>query len=167
MDLTTTPTVDDATKLDDFTRTRDALRGSAPAIVAGMPVLDWGDLDAFEVSTSEITLRKGFGAPGVEIDGALLSLLAGVGGSVFLEVVARRQPGTANATATIDLYNVTAGAQVAGSAVAISITSDAEASQKSGALTLAASVAKYRIRIKTSNAATPVAARVRLVIKGA
>lgn len=167
MDLTTTPAVDDATKLDDYTRLRDALRGSAPAIVAGLPVLDWGDLDAFETSTSEVTLRKGFGDPGVEIDGALLSLLAGVGGSVFLEVVARRDVGTATATGTVDLYNVTAGAVVAGSPVAISLTSDAETSQKSGALTLAASVAKYRIRIKTSNAATPVAARARLVIKGA
>lgn len=167
MDLTTTPATDDATKLDDYTRLRDALRGSAPAVVAGQPVIDWGDLDAFDNNTTEATLRKGFGDPGVEVDGTLLALLAGVGGSVFLEVVARREPGAATATCTVDLYNVTTGAQVASSAVAISLATDNATAQKSGAITLASGVNKYRFRMKTSNAATPVAARARLVVKGA
>lgn len=167
MDLTTTPVVDDATKLDDYTRLRDALRGSAPAVFAGVPVLDWGDLDAFDANTVEATIRKGFGDVGVEIDGTLLSLLAGVGGAVFLEVVARREPGAATATCTVDLYNVTTAAQVASSAVAISLSTDNETGQKSSALSLASGVNKYRVRMKTSNAATPVAARVRLVVKGA
>lgn len=167
MDLTTTPTLDDATKLNDYTRLRDALRGCGPAIYAGMPILDFGDLDQFQEQTSEVTLRRGFGEPGAEIDGSLLSLLVGVGGSVFLDVVARRQPGVANCTCTVDLYNVTDGAQVASSPVAISLTSDNETVQKSVALTLASGVKRYRMRIKTSSAASPVAARARLVVKGA
>ena len=167
MDLTTTPAIDDATKQGDYTRLRDALRGCGPAVYAGMPVIDWGSIDGMVVATSETTNPNGFGDAGVEVDGTLLSLLAGVGGSVFLEVSARRAPGGASVTCTVDLYNVTDGAQVASSAVAISLTTDNVTKQKSVALTLAAAVKNYRIRIKTSSAATAVAARVRLVIKGA
>lgn len=166
MDLTTTPSTDDATKLDDYTRLRDALRGSAPAVLAGVPVIDWGNIDAMIPQTSEVTLPGGFGDLGVEVDGTLLALLAGVGGSVFLEVSARRAPGGATVTCTVDVYNVTTGAQVASSAVAISLTTDNVTKQKSGALTLASGVNAYRFRIKSSTG-TGVAARARLVIKGA
>jgi hypothetical protein len=165
MDLTTTPAVLDATKLDDYTRLRDAARALAGA-AAGVVLWEGGDLDAFETSTVEVTLRKAWGDAGVEVDGTYLPLLATIGGSVFLEVVARRVVGGAAVTCTVDLYNVTTGAQVAGSAVAISLTTDNETKQKSGAITLASGVNSYRARIKSSTG-TDVAARARVVAKGA
>ena len=165
MDLTTTPTVLDAVKLDDYTRLRDAGRALAAA-AAGVVLWDGGDLDAMETSLTEITLRKAFGDPGIEIDGTYLPLLATIGGSVFLEVVARRAPGAGAVTCTVDLFNVTTGLAVASSAVAVSLTTDNETKQKSGAITLATGVNNYRARIKSSTGAE-VAARVRVVAKGA
>ena len=164
MDLTTTPTVLDATKLDDYTRLRDACRALLGA-TCGIPVFDGGDLDAMESSTSFVTLRNAYGDPGVEVDGTWLSLMQGVGGVVYLEVIARRVPGGASITLTVDLYNVTTGAAVASSEVAISLTSDAAVKQKSSNLTLASGVNNYRARIKTSGPSAG-AARVRLVVKG-
>ena len=167
MDLNTTPATDDATKLDDYTRLRDAGRGLASAM-AGVVAWQGGDLEEFEAATSETTLRKAFGVAGVEIDGTHLGLVTSVGGSVILEVVAiRRFDVSTTVTCTVDLYNVTAGAVVASSPVAISLTTAAATHQKSSALTLPTSVQRYRVRIKTSDGTKPVAAIARVVVKGA
>lgn len=160
-DFNTTPAVDDATKLDDYTRLRDTTRALAAAM-GGIPVLQGGDLDEFISDTTEVTLPKAFGDVGAEIDGTHLGFVA-----VVLEVVARRHPDAAGTvTCTVDLFNVSAGAQVASSAVAISLTTTAEFHQKSVALTLPASVQRFRFRIKTSDGTRLVAARARVVAKG-
>lgn len=167
MDLTTTPATDDATKLDDYTRLRDAGRGLASAM-AGVVAWQGGALDEFEESLTAVTLRNAFGDAGAEIDGTHLGLVAAVGGSVVLEVVAIRHPDSAGTvTCTVDLYNVTAAAVVASSSVAISLTTAAATHQKSGALTLPTSVQRYRVRILTSDATRAVAAIARVVVKGA
>lgn len=166
-DANTTPAVDDATKLDDYTRLRDNIRALAGGM-AGLVVWQGGDLEEFEIATTETTLRKAFGDAGAEIDGTHLGLVATVGGSVVLEVVAIRQYDVvASVVCTVDLYNVTAGAAVAGSAVAVTLATGAATHQKSSGITLPASVARYRVRIKTSDGAKPVAAIARVVIKGA
>lgn len=164
IDLSTTPAVDDATKLGDYTRLRDAARGLVGA-TAGVIVWQGGDLDAFIIDTTEATLPKAFGDAGAEIDGTLLGF-SGV--TVVLEVVALRQQDVATTvTCTVDLYNVTDSAAVASSAVAISLSSGNTTHQKSAALTLPTSVKRFRVRIKTSDAAKPVSAIARVVVKGA
>jgi hypothetical protein len=161
-DFTTTPAVDDATKLDDYTRLRDTTRALAAAM-GGLPLWGWhGDLDDYIEDTTEVTLPKACGDVGQEIDGTHLGYVA-----VYLEIVARRRSDAAGTvTCTVDLYNVSDGAVVASSATAISLTSTADFHAKSVNLTLPASVKRFRARIKTSDTTRAVAARVRVVAKG-
>jgi hypothetical protein len=160
-DVVTTPSIDDATKQNDYTRHRDALRALASAM-GGVVLWQGGDLEEFQLDTTEVTLRKAGGDPGFEIDGQYLGYV-----TVILEAVAIRDPspGT-NVTCTVDLYNVTDSAAVASSAVAITLNSAAAVHQKSVALTLPASVKRYRVRIKTSSGTQGVAAIARVVAKG-
>lgn len=164
IDLSTTPSVDDPTKLGDYTRLRDAARGLVGA-TAGVIVWQGGDLDAFIVDTSEVTLPKSYGDVGAEIDGTLLGF-SGV--TVVLEVMAVRSPDVSSSvTCTVDLYNVTDAAAVASSAVAITLSTGSVTHQKSTALTLPTAVKRFRVRIKTSDGSKPVAAIARVVVKGA
>lgn len=164
LDLNTTPATDDATKLNDYTRLRDSGRALVGA-TAGVIVWQGGDLDAFIVDTSEVTLPKSYGDVGAEIDGTFLGY-AGV--TVVLEAMAVRGPDvTSSVTCTVDLYNVTDAAAVASSAVAITLSSGSVVHQKSVALTLPTSVKRFRVRIKTSDGTRPVAAVARVVVKGA
>ena len=164
LDLTTTPSTDDATKLNDYTRLRDSSRALVGA-TAGVIVWQGGDLDAFIVDTTEVTVPKAYGDVGAEIDGTFLGF-SGV--TVVLEVMAVRGPDVSSSvTCTVDLYNVTDSAAVASSAVAITLSTGNVTHQKSTALTLPTAVKRFRVRIKTSDAAKPVAAIARVVVKGA
>ena len=158
-DVTTTPAVNDATKLDDYTRLRDALRALASAM-GGVVLAQGGSLTSFVSDTTEVDLPAGPGAAGWPVDGTHLGYV-----SVTLEVVAIRQLAF-TVTCTVDLYNVTDGAQVASSPVAVSLTTGAATAQASAALTLPASVKRFKARIKTSDGTRPVAAVWRLVAKG-
>jgi hypothetical protein len=160
-DVVTTPAVGAPTKVSDYVRLRDALRAAAAAL-AGVPLWQGGDLERFITDTTEVDLPAAFGAPGVEIDGTYLGYV-----SVYLEVVAIRHPDAAGTvTCTVDLFNVTDAGQVAGSPVAISLSTTAATYQKGTAITLPASAKRYRARIKTSDGSRAVAAVVRVVAKG-
>ena len=161
LDLTTGAAVGTATKADDDLRRR----GNERALIGsplGLCLIQWGSLDAFLADTTEVDLPYGAGAAGFEIDGTLAGYVA-----IYLEVVAIRHPDAAGTvTCTVDLYNVTTPGQVASSPVAISLTTANATHQKSGSLTLPASVARFKVRGKTSDATRLVAAIVRVMAKG-
>lgn len=159
-DVTTTPAVDDATKQGDYTRLRDGLRALASAM-GGVVLRQGGNLKTFVTDTTEVPCEPCGGTAGFEVDGTYLGYV-----TVLLEVVAIRHPDAGSVTCTVDLYDLTAAATVASSAVAISLSTANPTHQKSVALTLNASVRRYYARIKTSDSTKPVAAEWRLVAKG-
>lgn len=161
LDLTTTPSVGNATKLTDYQRLRDNDKELAGA-AAGVPHLLGGSLKEFIAATSETDLDDGWIA-GLEIDGTHLAAC-----DVYLEVNVKRGPDGlgGSVTVTVDLYNVTTGAQVASSAIATALTTTAVTHAKSSALTLAAGVNRYKARLKVSDATKPCAAVARVVIRG-
>jgi len=160
-DVTTTPSVDDATKLADYTRLRDAARALAGAM-GGVVLAQGGSLDEFLSDTTEVDLPNGPGAAGWPVDGTHLGYV-----TVELQVVAIRHPDAAGTvTCTVDLYNVTDAGAVASSAVAVSLTTTAATAGASSALTLPTSVKRFKARIKTSDGTRLVAAVWRLVAKG-
>lgn len=163
-DVTTTPAEDDATKLTDYVRLRDAARYLAPA-TAGVTLASGGSLDAF-VTDDSVMVPVPFsgGTSGVEIDGAYLGYA-----SVWLEVVVRRYPSaTSDALATIDVWEATTGAAVASSEINEIITSSASQHRKSTAFTLASVVRRYYVRMRTNvtYGSIPVACEWRIVAKG-
>lgn len=160
-DVTTTPAINDATKLGDYTRLRDALRAVASAM-GGVVLRQGGSLEAFITDTTEVPVPFSGGNAGFEVDGTYLSYV-----TVTLEVVAQRHPDVGTSvTCTVDLYDATTGAAVASSAVAITLSTANATHQKSTAITLPASVKRIYARIKTSDGTKPVAAEWRLVAKG-
>lgn len=160
-DVTTTPAINDATKLGDYTRLRDALRALSSAM-GGVVLRQGGSLEAFIVDTTEAPVPFSGGTAGFEIDGTYLGYV-----TVVLEVVAIRHPDVSTTvTCTVDLYDVTTPGVIASSAVAISLSTALATHQKSVALTLPASVKRYYARIKTSDGTKPVACEWRVVAKG-
>lgn len=159
-DVTTTPAIDDATKQADYIRLRDAARALAGAL-GGTVLRQGGSLSSFITSTTEVPCEPCGGDAGFEIDGTYLGYV-----TVVLEVVAKRDADVATSvTCTVDLYDVNAPGAVASSAVAITLSTANATHQKSVALTLNASVRRYYVRIKTSDAAKAVAAEWRVVAK--
>jgi hypothetical protein len=153
-DATTTPASGDDTKLVDYTRLRDnckSLAGSGSSHDLG------GSLDKFVEDTSFVDLPDGWEC---EIDGTELS-----GRSVYFEVNALAEVAVA-VTATLRLFDVTGAAAVASSDVAIVSPGTTRTQGKSGALTLNASLRKYKAQIKGSvGAASKVAGRARVIIR--
>ena len=160
-DVTTTPAINDATKLGDYARLRDAARAAAGA-VAGAVLRQGGSLEAFIVDTTEVPVPFSGGNAGFEIDGTYLGYT-----TVVLEVVAIRHPAVSTSvTCTVDLYDATTPGVIASSAVPITLSTAAATHQKSVALTLPTSVKRYYARIKTSDGTKPVACEWRVVAKG-
>lgn len=160
LDLTTTPPVGQATELTDFEQLLNNDKELAGA-AAGVSIPLGGSLNEFVTDTSEVDLAEGWER---EIDGTHLAAC-----EVLLEVNVERGPDTAggNVTVTVDLYDVTAGAQVGSSPVAVVLASTARTHSKSVALSLAAAVRRYKARIKVSDALKPCAAVAWVVIRGA
>lgn len=161
IDFTTTPAVGDSTELSDYTRLRDNDKELAGAAAGCAHVLG-GSIKEFIAATTETDLDEGWVA-GVEIDGTHLAAC-----EVYLETNVKRGPDTAggSVTVTVDLYNITTGAQVASSPVATALTTTTVTHAKSSALTLATGVNRYKARIKVSDATKPCAAVARVVIRG-
>lgn len=160
-DVITTPAINDATKLGDYTRLRDGLRAVASAM-GGVVLRQGGSLEAFITDTVEAPVPFSGGTAGFEIDGTYLGYV-----TVTLEVVALRHPDVSTTvTCTVDLYDATTPGVIASSAVAVSLSTANPTHQKSVALTLPASVKRYYARIKTSDGTKPVACEWRVVAKG-
>lgn len=158
LDVAVVPSVGDATKVSDYQRLRD----NDVALQAGDAHDFGGDLRAYITDTTEVDLPN---SSELEIVGANLA-----GRSVYVEVTcqARMADGSAwtgSVTCTVDLYNVTAVAPVASSAVATVLSSETRTRNMSSAITLGAATNRYKIRIKSSSALRGVAARVRVVIR--
>lgn len=161
LDLTTTPSVGDATKVADYTRLQANDKELAGAAAGCAHVLG-GSLKEFIAATSETDLDEGWVA-GVEIDGTHLAAC-----DVYLEVNVKRGPDGlgGSVTVTVDLYNVTTSAQIGSSPVATALTTTTVTHAKSVALTLTTGVNRYKARIKVSDATKPCAAVARVVIRG-
>jgi hypothetical protein len=159
-DATTTPAVGDSTKRSEYVRLRDALR----ALQAG-DVHDFGgSLSAFISDTAYVDLPDSWEC---EIPGAELS-----GRAVYLEVnaMARKADlsawGVTTVTASFQLWNISTGALVASSEVNLVISAaDTRVRTMSSTFTLAASTDRYKVQIKTSDAAKLVSGRARVVIR--
>ena len=153
-DATTTPASGADTQLVDYTRLRDCIRslaGSGSSHDLG------GSLDQFLEDTSFVDLPDGWEC---EIDGTELA-----GRSVYFEVNAWIEVAVA-CTVTLRLYDVTGAAAVASSDVAIVSPGLTRTQGKSGALTLNASLRRYKAQIKGSiGAAAKVAGRARVIIR--
>lgn len=158
-------TIGEATKQDDYVRLRDTIKEAAGGI-AGVGTELGGDLSRFIVATTETDLPDGVER---EIDGTHLAAC-----EVYLEVMVQRghdiygaSPG-GSVTVTVDLYNVTAGAQVSGSPVATALTTPlfTRTHAKSTAVTLATGVNRYKARAKVSDASSPCAVVARVVVRG-
>jgi hypothetical protein len=161
-DATTTPALNDATKLNDYIRLRDNDRIGAMPAMAGATLLQGGSHDAFIYSTAFQRLPN---CPAFEIDAALGAYV-----SVYLEVEPVREPGVGvTVNAIFDVWNVTTGAVVTGSEVTVPIDVAHPASKhsKSTAFTLASGVNRYYIRVKTGTADQSVGGFARIVAKGA
>lgn len=152
-------TIGAATRQDDYVRLRDTIREAAGAI-AGVGCELGGSLKDFVVATTEADLDDGWER---EIDGTHLAAC-----EVYLEVNVKRGPDGlgGSVTVTVDLYNITAGAQVASSPIATALTTETRTHAKSTALTLPTSLARYKARAKVSDATKPCAVVARVVIRG-
>lgn len=166
LDVTTTPALNDATKLNDFIRLRDNDRIGAMPAMAGATLLQGGAFDEFIYSTAFVRLPF---CPAFEIDSALAGYV-----SVYLEVEAVREPGVGvTVNAVFDVWNLTTGAVVAGSEVTVPVDvahpsiGGSTKHAKSTAFTLAAGVNRYYIRIKTGTTDQSVGGFARIVAKGA
>lgn len=162
IDVTTTPALNDATKLNDYIRLRDNDRIAAMPAMAGATLLQGGSHDAFIYSTSFQRLPN---CPAFEIDSALASHV-----SVYLEVEAVREPAVGvTVNAVFDVWNVTTGAVVAGSevTVAVDVAHPSSKHSKSTAFSLAAGVNRYHVRIRTGTVDLSVGGFARIVAKGA
>jgi hypothetical protein len=154
-DATTTPSVGDATKLNDFTRLRDNDRANA-----GRSYFLGGSLTTYISDTSYVDLTAEYLE--WEIDGTHLPGL-----TVYLEVNVRaHHDNSGTVTVSVQLYNVTTGAAVASSEVAVAgLAAGARSRSKSSAITLATGVNVYKAQIKTSDAAKRVSAVALLSIR--
>lgn len=159
VDVTTTPALNDATKLNDYIRLRDNDRSAAFPVSAGAPLLLGGSYAEFVDGTSYVRLPQ---SPGFEVDGALAAY-----NNVYLEADAIRADGASTVSAVFDLWDATTGASVAGSELTISVDV-AHPSTKHGkttAFTLNSGVRRYYFRIKSGSAGVQVAGFCKLVGK--
>lgn len=161
LDVVTTPSQDDATKLNDYTRLRDNDRIAAVPTIAGAALLLGGSHDDYEYGTAFARLPRG---PAFEIDGALQGYV-----SIYLEVDAVREPAASSTvSAVFDLYNATDGAVVAGSEVTVSVDVAHPTSKhgKSTTFTLNTGVKRYYFRLKSGTINVGVGGFCKLVAKG-
>lgn len=162
LDVTTTPALNDATKLNDYTRLRDNDRIGAMPAMAGATLLQGGSHDALIYAT---TFQRLPDCPAFEIDAALASYV-----SIYLEVEAVREPAYGSTVnAVFDLWDATTGAVVSGSevTVAVNVNHPSSVHQKSTAFSLPAGVKRYYVRLKSGTTDIGVAGFARVVAKGA
>jgi hypothetical protein len=150
-DVTTTPPVGQATKRSEYTRLRDSLKS-----VRQQSWSFGGSLLAFETVAAADTYVDLPDSAEIEINGDDLSGL-----SAFLEVNAIGMDATA-VTITCQLYNVTAAAAVASSAVTVVNPGTTRTRGVSSTITLAAGNNRYKVQIKRSVTTAGVAARARV-----
>jgi hypothetical protein len=154
-DVSTTPTVGDATKVNEYTRLRDAIKALSASCNHNLG----GSLSQFVSDTTYANLPDYLEW---EIDGTNLSGL-----SVYFEVNMQCGPTLSSCTGSMQLYNVTTAAAIASSAVSVIFSSVNERGHtKSAALTLTSGINRYRAQIKTSDATKVVAGVARVSIRG-
>lgn len=150
-DVTTTPSVGDATKRSDYTRLRDAIKSVRQQ--------DWdlgGSLNVYDIAVAADTWVDVPDSWQKEINGDDLSGL----GARF-EVNGRGDSAT-NVTITLRLFNVTAGAAVASSEVTLTNPGATPTRGVSSTVTLAAGDNVYKPQFKRSVNTVGIAARARV-----
>ena len=155
-DVTTTPSVGDATKRSDYTRLRDAVKA-----LAGIRHFLGGSLDKFVQDTTYVDAPDGFE---VEIDGTNLSGL-----SVYLEANAVCEVTAAvSCDVKLQYWTGAAWADVAGAAASVALTTAyARGWNKSSTFTLPSGVNRIKFVYKgTTGAANRVAAAAWVSIRG-
>ena len=153
------PSVGGSTKVSEYQKLRDNDKA-----LAGGDVYDFGgSIGAFVTDTDWVDLPDSWELEMYAQDRS--------GRSVYLEVnvLARMADGSAwsgTVTASLRLFNLTAGAAVASSQVDIVLSvADTRTRSLSSTLTLSATTDRHKIQIKTSAAARMVAGRARVVIR--